>query len=149
MKWGCLKPGTLIKPGEGLFPRLQKSKAEKSEKLDKTEPALPEGVIGFEEFGKVKLKTAVVLEAEKVEKADKLLKLQIDLGGEKRQIVAGIAEYYSPEEMIGKRLIIVSNLKPAKIRGIESNGMLLAAKLKDKLVLLTTDGEIPPGATIS
>lgn len=149
LKWGCLRSETSIKPGEGLFPRLQKPKSKKSEKPDKTGPSLLEGVIGFEDFGKVKLKTAVVLEAEKVEKADKLLKLQIDIGGEKRQIVAGIAEYYSPDEMIGKRLIIVSNLKPAKIRGIESNGMLLAAKSNDRLVLLTTDGEIPPGATIS
>ncbi len=151
--WGKLKPGTVIRPGSALFPRLIVKRVQDTfaprDKALETRDKLPEGVIKFEDFGKVKLRTAVVLEAEKIEKADKLLKLQIDLGGEKRQIVAGIAEYYSPDELIGKRLVIVSNLKPAKIRGVESNGMLLAAKLKDKLVLLTTDGEIPPGATVS
>ena len=106
-------------------------------------------MICFEEFGKVQLRTARVLEAEKVPKADKLLKLQIDLGSETRQIVAGIAEYYSPEDIIGKNLVIVSNLKPATIRGVESNGMLLAAKSGKKLVLVTTDDDIAPGADIS
>jgi methionyl-tRNA synthetase len=145
--WGNLKQGTSIKPGEGLFPRLKLPKAEMVKETENGE--FPEGVIGFEEFGKVKLRTAIVTEAEKVPKADKLLRLQIDIGNEKRQIVAGIAQYYKPEEMIGKNLVIVSNLKPAKIRGVESNGMLLAAKSGKKLVLVTTDNEIPPGAEIS
>ncbi|UCC79940.1 MAG: methionine--tRNA ligase [Candidatus Zixiibacteriota bacterium] len=147
LAWGGLKPGTSIKPGEGLFPRLQQPKAEAINMTEKEE--LPEGVIGFEEFGKVKMRTARVLEAEKVPKADKLLKLQIDLGSEKRQIVAGIAEYYTPEDMIGKNLVVVSNLKPAKIRGVDSNGMLLAATHGKKLVLVTTDHDIDPGAEIS
>ena len=147
LTWGILKPGTSINPGEGLFPRLQKPQAEADNGPD--EEDLPEGVIGFEEFGKVQLRTARVLEAEKVPKADKLLKLQIDLGSETRQIVAGIAEYYGPEDIIGKNLVIVSNLKPATIRGVESNGMLLAAKSGKKLVLVTTDDDIAPGADIS
>jgi methionyl-tRNA synthetase len=79
----------------------------------------------------------------------KLLKLQIDLGGETRQIVAGVAQYYSPEEITGKTIIVVANLEPAKIRGVESNGMLLAAKSGNTLVLLSTDKDIPPGAKIS
>ena len=106
-------------------------------------------MIDFEEFGKVQLKTARVIGAEKVEGADKLLRLDIDLGGERRQIVAGIAQHYSAEEMKGRTVIVVCNLKPAKIRGIESNGMLLAAQVDGDLVLLTTDKEITPGATIS
>jgi methionyl-tRNA synthetase len=145
--WGLLKPGITIIPGEGLFPRVQQPQTGAADETGKAD--LPEGVIGFEEFGKVRLQTAKVLEAEKVPKADKLLKLQIDLGSEKRQIVAGIAEYYAPEDMIGKNLVIVSNLKPAKIRGVESNGMLLAAKSGKKLVLITTDVDTPPGADIS
>ena len=85
--------------------------------------------------------------AERVENADKLLKLQVDCG-EKRQIVAGVAAYYKPEEIVGKLIVMVVNLKPAVIRGIESNGMLLAAKKKNELRLLTVDGDIVPGASI-
>ncbi len=107
------------------------------------------GIIGFEEFGKVQMKTARVIAAEKVEGADKLLKLQIDLGDEKRQIVAGIAQHYTAQDMVGKTLVIVCNLKPARIRGIESNGMLLAAQSGKDLVLLTTDKDISPGAAVS
>jgi methionyl-tRNA synthetase len=149
LTWGHLKPGTSVNPDKGLFPRLQAPKTDQVSGKSNQKTALPEDLIGFEEFGKVKLKTARVLQAEKVEKADKLLKLQIDLGSEKRQIVAGIAQHYSPEDMIGKNLVIVSNLEPAKIRGVESNGMLLAAQAGKKLVLITTDDDIPPGADIS
>ena len=104
-------------------------------------------VIGVEDFAKLQLKVAKVLEAERVENADKLLKLQVDCG-EKRQIVAGVAAYYKPEEIVGKLIVMVVNLKPAVIRGIESNGMLLAAKKKNELRLLTVDGDIVPGASI-
>ena len=96
----------------------------------------------------VNLKTAVVLEAEKIEGADKLLKLQVDLGEEKRQIVAGIALHYKPEELIGKTVVVVANLKPAKLRGVESQGMLLAASNGDTLKLVTVDGDLGPGATV-
>jgi methionyl-tRNA synthetase len=149
LEWGYLEPGTSVNPDKGLFPRLQAPKTDQVSGKSNQKTALPEGLIGFEEFGKVKLKTARVLQAEKVEKADKLLKIQIDLGTEQRQIVAGIAQHYSPEDMIGKNLVIVSNLEPAKIRGVESNGMLLAAQAGKKLVLITTDDDIPPGAEIS
>jgi methionyl-tRNA synthetase len=96
----------------------------------------------------VNLKTAVVIEAEKIEGADKLLKLQVDLGGEKRQLVAGIALHYTPEELIGKTVVVVANLKPAKLRGVESHGMLLAASIGDTLKVVTVDGEIKPGASV-
>ncbi|NLG15015.1 MAG: glutamine--tRNA ligase/YqeY domain fusion protein [Lentisphaerae bacterium] len=111
--------------------------------------AKPEGVefIGIEDFGKLQLKVAKVVSAERVEGADKLLKLQVDCG-EIRQIVAGVATVYSPDDMVGKLIIMVTNLQPATIRGVESNGMLLAAKRKGELRLLTVDGEIAPGASV-
>ena len=90
-----------------------------------------------------------MLKAEKVENADKLLKLEIELGGETRTLVAGVAQFYSPAEIVGKTIIVVANLQKAKIRGIESNGMLLAAKNGDKLKLVTLDGgDIPTGTRI-
>ncbi|MBN1153744.1 methionine--tRNA ligase [candidate division KSB1 bacterium] len=107
-------------------------------------------LISYDEFSKVQLRVARVLEAERVEKADKLLKLKIELGDETRQIVAGIAPYYQPSELVGKLIVVVANLEPAKIRGIESNGMLLAASLDDRsrLALVTVDSDITTGAKI-
>lgn len=114
-----------------------------SEKKDKSRR------IDFDLFSQVELKTAKVLEAESVPKTDKLLKLRIDLGGEKRQLVAGIAKHYSPEDIIGKTIIVVANLEPATIRGVESNGMLLAVKSEDGLHLLIPDGDANPGLRVS
>jgi methionyl-tRNA synthetase len=91
---------------------------------------------------------AEVIEAAKVTGADKLLQLKIKIGDEQRQIVAGIAKAYTPEEMVGKKIIVVANLQPAKIRGIESNGMLLAASMGDKMVLVGLDKDIDSGAKI-
>ena len=122
-------------------------KAEKKAEKKPAELPVNVAVIGVEDFAKLQLKVAKVLEAERVENADKLLKLQVDCG-EKRQIVAGVAAYYKPEEIVGKLIVMVVNLKPAVIRGIESNGMLLAAKKKNELRLLTVDGDIVPGASI-
>ncbi len=122
-------------------------KAEKKAEKKPAEQPVNVAVIGVEDFAKLQLKVAKVLEAERVENADKLLKLQVDCG-EKRQIVAGVAAYYKPEEIVGKLIVMVVNLKPAVIRGIESNGMLLAAKKKNELRLLTVDGDIVPGASI-
>ena len=122
-------------------------KAEKKAEKKPAEQPVNVAVIGVEDFAKLQLKVSKVLEAERVENADKLLKLQVDCG-EKRQIVAGVAAYYKPEEIVGKLIVMVVNLKPAVIRGIESNGMLLAAKKKNELRLLTVDGDIVPGASI-
>jgi methionyl-tRNA synthetase len=83
-----------------------------------------------------------------VEGADKLLKLQLEVGKERRQIVAGIAKHYSPEEMVGKTVVILSNLKPAVLRGVESQGMLLAASTKKKLSLVTVEGDMPSGLKV-
>lgn len=146
--WGNLISGQELQPIPPLFPRIE---------LEKT-TALPENPAGtipqselttIEDFTKIKLTTARVLTAENIPNTTKLLKLQIDLGSEKRQIVAGIAEHYRPEELVGKTIIVIANLQPAKIRGVESNGMLLAAKKDGKLCLLTTSEEMEPGATIS
>jgi methionyl-tRNA synthetase len=108
----------------------------------------PEDLIEIGDFAKIKLKTAKVLTAERVEGADKLLKLSIEVGSEKRPLVAGVAQYYTPEEMVGKTIVIVANLKPAVIRGVESCGMLLAAKAGKRLSLVTVEGDMPSGASI-
>ena len=108
------------------------------------------GLITIEDFDKVQLKVAKVLTCERVEGADKLLKMTMSLGGgETRQVVSGIAKHYSPEEMIGKKVVLVSNLKPAVLRGIESQGMILAASKGKKLSLVTIDGDLPEGTAIS
>lgn len=142
---------------DGLFPRIlvEEKPVEKScEKVAKSEKTPKEvaknvvDLVTIDDFFKTQLKTAKVLKAEKVEGADKLLKLQIEVGTEIRQLVAGIALYYTPESLINKTIVIVANLVPAKIRGIESQGMLLAAKLGKELKLITVDGEIASGASI-
>jgi methionyl-tRNA synthetase len=135
----------LAKSSEKLFPRLEMPKEKKAEPKKES----PDNLIAIDDVAKVQLRVAEVKEAEKVPDADKLLKLQIEIGQEKRQIVAGIAEYYQPDQLIGKKIIVVTNLKPATLRGIESNGMLLAARKKKTLILLTVDSDIPSGAKIS
>ena len=115
----------------------------------KEEVPVDDGFITIDDFAKVKLKVAKVLECEKVEKSDKLLKLLLLVGEEKRQVVSGIAKTYKPEDLIGKYVILVANLKPVKLRGIESNGMILAASDDDTLTLLTPMAEIEAGADVS
>ena len=147
---------------DALFQRIQfeaaKEAAAKPAKQDKAakaakpaKAAAPAGVvdlIDIADFAKVQLRTAKVIEASRVEGADRLLRLRIESGGEERQIVSGIARWYTPESLAGKSIVIVANLRPAKIRGIESAGMLLAAKEGDTLRLVTTDGEIASGAEV-
>ena len=113
-------------------------------------PAGPGDLVSIEEFARLDLRVARVLAAERVEGADKLLRLDIDLGAEKRQIVAGIAKHYAPEELVGKRIVVVANLRPAKIRGIVSQGMLLAGSTPDtsRLAVVTTDRELPLGSKV-
>ncbi|AAD36162.1 methionyl-tRNA synthetase [Thermotoga maritima MSB8] len=143
--WGVLKPGSTVIHGEPLFKKID---AKDFKKVVETVSA-EQNAITIDDFSKVDLRIAKVLEAEKVPNSRKLLRLIIDLGTEKRQIVAGIAEHYRPEELVGKLIVVVANLKPAKLMGIESQGMLLAAKSGDTLRLLTVDGEITPGAKVS
>jgi methionyl-tRNA synthetase len=146
-----LAPGTPLGMGESVFPRLDKDKKSvgvETPKAAVADKAQGDGLIDISEFGKVQLAVAEVLEAARVDGADRLLQLKIKLGDEERPLVAGIAEHYKPEDLIGRRIVVVKNLKPAKIKGIESRGMLLAAKQGKRLVLLTTDGEIPSGASV-
>ena len=152
--WKGLEDGAAVLDFTPLFPRVEPIKEEEdaaakaTDKGDKKNEAKPVNVITIDEVGKVQLKTAVVVSAEKVKDADKLLLLKIQIGDEQRQIVSGIAEYYKPEELVGKTIIVIANLKPAILRGIESNGMLLAAKKGKTLRLVTTDGEIASGASV-
>jgi len=105
--------------------------------------------IGIEDFLKVDLRVAKVLSAERVEGSEKLLKLKVSLGEEERTIVAGIAKYYSPEELVGKKIVIVANLQPRKIFGITSQGMLLAASDGENLSLVVPEREVKDGAKLS
>ncbi|PWK07938.1 methionine--tRNA ligase [Tumebacillus permanentifrigoris] len=105
-------------------------------------------LIGIDDFMKVELRVAEVIACERVPKADKLLKLQLSLGDEQRQVVSGIAKYYEPEALVGQKVILVANLKPVKLRGVESHGMILAASAGDDLVLATVSGPIPNGAQV-
>ena len=140
LDWGGLTSGIEIKLHDPLFPRINIKKLENSVENHGKKEEL-ENVITFDEFQNVELKTAKILKAEKVDGADKLLKLQIKVGDEQRQIVSGIAQFYSPEELVQKMIVVVTNLKPATIFGIESNGMLLAAKNGKTLTLMTIDSE--------
>lgn len=116
---------------------------------EETKPAEEKPRIAYDDFARVELKVARVVAAEKVEKAEKLLKLQIEVGDEKRQIVAGIAKHYQPDELIGKQIIVVANLQPATIRGNESNGMLLAAEDGEgKLAIVTVERPVQSGARV-
>jgi methionyl-tRNA synthetase len=105
--------------------------------------------ITIDDFKKVDLRVARILEVQKVEGADKLLKLRITLGLEERQLVAGIAQHYTPEELVGKQIIVVANLEPAIIRGVESQGMLLAATSEGKVIVATMDKETEPGSKLT
>jgi methionyl-tRNA synthetase len=137
LKWGILKSGKILKKHAPLFPRIKVETL----MVEKIKTTVQENVITYDEYEKLELKTALVLGAEKVKGTDRLLKLQIEVGDEKRQIVAGVAEYYNPEELINKMIVIVANLEPSTIRGIESNGMLLAAKKGKELSLIIIDSE--------
>jgi len=105
-------------------------------------------MISFEEFKKIELKVGKVLNAEKIEGSEKLLKLIVDLGDERRQLVAGIAKYYKLEDLIGKEIVVVANLEPKNLMGIESQGMLLAADVDGEPVILIPEKEVPPGTKI-
>lgn len=108
----------------------------------------PKEEIGIDDFAKVELRVAQVLSAEPVKGADKLLKLQLDLGYEKRQVVSGIAKFYTPDDLVGRKVICVTNLKPAKLRGELSQGMILAASHGDQLTLATVPDSMPNGAIV-
>ena len=171
-QWGLLSPGSRIVRGQPLFPRIDKAAhlaAIQEQRMETTDnkdtppapaPAAPgtppaaaaapsagPAEIGIDDFARVELRTAKVLEAERVAGADRLLKLTVDIGTEKRTIVAGIAARYAPEALIGKTIVVVANLKPAKLRGVVSQGMLLAASDASgaPYILTTEDPGVPAG----
>lgn len=161
-RWGGLRPGVKVEEMEALFPRIElrtapaatREKAGKPAPVRETAKETPQhtgeqaNVVSIDEFAKVELKTGRVLHAERVKDSKKLIRLEVDTG-EKRQVVAGIGGSYSPEELIGKDIVVVTNLKPAKLMGVESRGMLLAATGADgKLSILTLDRAVEAGARI-
>lgn len=158
--FGKTEPGTLVQRGEVIFPRIdldnkladlervrdEQIKASEAENVPPMADVKPE--ITIDDFAKVDLRTAKVLACEKIKGSDKLLKLQVDLGGEKRQIVSGISKYFTPEEMVGKTVIVAANLKPVRLKGEESQGMILSAERGEKLSLVTIEKELPTGSVI-
>ncbi len=156
--WGAIPDGIKIRRGEPIFPRIDISKLEgetvvtvKKDSVavaPQTEDKPQQEEITIDEFARIKLRVAQVLAAEEMPRADKLLKLEVKVGNEQRTIVAGIAQYYQPQELVGKKVIIVANLKPAKLRGVISQGMLLAAVDGDSLTLVTPERPIGDGAQV-
>lgn len=177
LAWGQLRPGTRIGKPEGIFPRLEKSEtiarieAMEQEQNKPVEATAPSGApapapaagaaaaataapaaaakIGIEDFAKVEMRVGLVKAADRVPGADKLLQLQVDIGDEVRQIVAGLALAYKPEQLVGRKVVVVTNLQPRKLRGVESNGMIVAASLPDGApVLAGFLEEVPVGARL-
>jgi methionyl-tRNA synthetase len=175
LAWSDVLQGKSLRPGASLFPRLdrkvvmEKLDAAMEAKFGPAQAPVPEaqaaapatsgtstnGVplapqISIDDFAKVDLRVATVVEAEKVKGADKLLRLVVDVGFEKRQIVAGIAKVYEPEKLIGRKVVIVANLQPRKLRGLESNGMIVAASLgeADLPILAGFHEDVPNGARL-
>ena len=164
LTWGVLPAGTQTREPRVLFPRQEFMQEEKPMDTPVESPVTPppaetaaapaaaeEGanLIGIEDFAKVELRVAQIIEAERVPKTDKLMRLLVTLGEEQRQIVAGIAAWYTPEQLLGKKVIVVANLKPARLRGLESRGMLLAAKNETQFSILTVLDDVAPGARVS
>ena len=171
LRWGGLKPGTRISKPESVFPRLEHKEADERIGAMENEirnPAGPSASLGtgaqgapapvpaagskitIEDFAKVELRVGVIKSAERIQGADRLLKVLVDIGDEVRQVLAGIAVSYAPEDLVGRKVVIVTNLAPRKMRGLESNGMLLAASAgaDGKPVLCTFAEDIPPGAKV-
>ena len=178
LMWGQLKLGTKLGEVQPVFPRADKSAVERMQTMEdqgrpattavaestvqpstppvatqaatpKPPAATPDGKISIDDFVKVELRVGVVKVAEKVKNADKLLRLEVDIGSEVRQIVAGIAEAYAPETLIGRKVVIVANLAPRKLRGLESNGMVVAASLEGgQPVLAGFLEDVPVGARL-
>ncbi len=143
-----------------LFPRVDAAEYFKKKDAAMTDTTAPAGAaapappaddrIAIEDFQKVRLRTAKIVAAERVPKSNKLMRLEVDLGDERRQIVAGIAAVYEPEALIGRNVVVVANLKPAKLMGVDSNGMVLAASVGEagSPVLLDVPADVPPGSKV-
>jgi len=151
LNWGFLQPGTKIAKGNPLFPRIETAtKTQGETRVDQDKQPAPASTdqITIDDFKKISLRVGKILAAERVPKSTKLLKLQVDIGAEQRQVVAGIGTKYAPEDLVGKRVVVVANLKPAKLMGVESQGMVLAAGEEEVSALLTTIEDVAPGSKI-
>jgi methionyl-tRNA synthetase len=166
MAWGGLPVDAPLPELEQLFPRLDKdayfadaapaASPSQERAMEPTVPppsapppaAEPVAAITYDDFMKVQLRVATVRAAEEIPKSNKLVKLTVDLGDEQRTIVAGIRKSYSPDQLVGRQVVIVVNLQPAKLMGVESQGMVLAAEVGGKAVLLGFDGDPAPGTKI-
>jgi methionyl-tRNA synthetase len=170
LEWGGLGTGQLLGPEGALFPRADVEAFFSEVKVDETKPVQPPSPataaspaptstpapppvaaeqIGIDEFARVKLVVGTVKTAERVPKSKKLVRLEVDLGeAAPRQIVGGIGDRYQPEQLLGRQIVVVANLKPAVLMGVESRGMLLAASLDGAPFLLAPDGEVPPGTGV-
>lgn len=156
-KWGVLNNNFKINNAEVIFPRIDLKKEMKElEKMSNNKQSEKKDTktnnnkqITIDDFAKLDLRIAKVLNAEKVEGTDKLLKLELEVGSEKRQVVSGIAKHYSPDDIIGKNVVLVYNLKPVKLKGVKSEGMILAASSKKEFSLLSSDIDIESGTKIS
>jgi len=141
--------GQMTKKAESLFPRILLKdflREEAPQPLGERKDEMEE--ISFDEFKKMDLRVGEIVQAERVPGTDKLIKLEVDIGTEKRTMVAGVADVYSPEDLRGKKLVVIVNLKPAVIRGIESQGMLLAAEVEGKAIIPFFEGDVPAGAKV-
>ena len=167
LSFGGLKAGTKVTKGEALFPRIDIPKEldelVKAEAASQAKPAEPEkkeepkeetkeepkATITIDDFDKLSLKVALVTAAEKVKKSDKLLQLTLKVGDEMRTVLSGIASQYTPEEMVGKKVVLLYNLAPRKMRGVESQGMVLCGGDHENFRLLTVDGDVPDGSDVN
>ncbi len=167
-RWGGLPEGTRVRPGAPIFPRIETRPAAREQPTGTRgaarAPRAPEeaaaagtasrggtgmGTISIDDFRKVELRVAEILEAKRVPGADKILELRIKIGDETRSLAAGIAQHYAPEALVGRKIVVVANLEPRRVRGVESQGMLLAASHDGRVVLLGVDGDVPSGAPVS
>ena len=153
MVWGGTRPGTPIQPGVQLFPRIEAGRPLPTAEHTATVAAGPtmeaaSAMVSFEDFQKLDLRVGRIVTVEPVPKANKLLKLTVDLGQEQRTVVAGIAANYSPEALVGKSIILVANLAPRTLRGVESQGMVLAAESDGQIVLASFDTPVHPGSKV-
>ncbi|MCO1601387.1 methionine--tRNA ligase [Desulfosporosinus nitroreducens] len=163
-QWGIAEAGIKVQKGEPLFPRIDLAQyltAEETATVDKNLNESPESLqapefefepikeeITIDEFAKIDLRVGKVLSAEKVEKTDKLMKLEVEVAGEVRTIVSGIAKHYSPDDLVNQYIVLVANLKPTKLRGITSQGMILAASKGEVLEVITINKKLPGGAQV-
>jgi methionyl-tRNA synthetase len=146
--WGRLRAGTPVQKLAGLFPRVDTKKAAENAPPPAGPATGTAGRITIDEFRRLDLRVAEVVDAEPVPKSKKLLKVTVSLGSERRTLVAGIAEHYRPEELRGRKVVVVANLEPATLMGVQSNGMVLAGSEGETLGLLALDRDLPPGTKI-